>query len=130
MDETPIKAGRSGHGKMKTGYFWPIYGERDEVCFPFFPSRGSEHVRTTLGLMPGANRVLLTDGYSAYAKYAKKLEITHAHVGFIAVERSLRPCRPIRRRWRKPSSRSLSSTGSRIRSGSRTSPVSANDSID
>jgi transposase len=78
MDETPIKAGRSGHGKMKTGYFWPIYGERDEVCFPFFPSRGSEHVRTTLGLMPGANRVLLTDGYSAYAKYAKKLEIIHA----------------------------------------------------
>ena len=23
MDETPIKAGRSGHGKMHTGYFWP-----------------------------------------------------------------------------------------------------------
>jgi transposase len=78
MDETPIKAGRSGHGKMKTGYFWPIYGERDEVCFPFFPSRGSEHVRTVLGVMPGANRVLLTDGYAAYEKYAKKLEITHA----------------------------------------------------
>lgn len=78
MDETPIKAGRSGHGKMKTGYFWPIYGERDEVCFPFFPSRGSEHVRTVLGLMPGANRVLLTDGYAAYEKYAKKLEIAHA----------------------------------------------------
>ena len=63
---------------MKTGYFWPIYGERDEVCFPFFSSRGSEHVRTVLGLMPGANRVLLTDGYAAYEKYAKKLEITHA----------------------------------------------------
>jgi transposase len=78
MDETPIKAGRSGHGKMKTGYFWPVYGERDEVCFPFFPSRGSEHVRTTLSLMPGANRVLLTDGYAVYEKYAKKLEITHA----------------------------------------------------
>jgi transposase len=78
MDETPIKAGRSGHGKMKTGYFWPIYGERDEVCFPFFPSRGSEHVRTALGVMPGENRVLLTDGYAAYEKYAKKLEITHA----------------------------------------------------
>ena len=61
MDETAIKAGRSGHGKMKTGYFWPIYGERDEVCFPFFPSRGSEHVRTALGVMPGENRVLLTD---------------------------------------------------------------------
>jgi transposase len=35
MDETPIKAGRAGRGKMKTGYFWPVYGEADEVCFPF-----------------------------------------------------------------------------------------------
>jgi transposase len=77
MDETPIKAGRSGHGKMKTGYFWPIYGEQDEVCFPFFPSRGSEHVRTALGLL-GPGRVLLTDGYAAYEKYARKLEIAHA----------------------------------------------------
>lgn len=77
MDETPIKAGRSGHGKMKTGYFWPIYGEHDEVCFPFFPSRGSEHVRSTLGLL-GPGRVLLTDGYVAYEKYARKLQIAHA----------------------------------------------------
>jgi len=37
MDETPIRAGRSGRGKMKTGYFWPVYGGEDEVCFPFFP---------------------------------------------------------------------------------------------
>jgi transposase len=77
MDETPIKAGRSGHGKMKTGYFWPIYGEHDEVCFPFFASRGSEHVRTALGVL-GPGRVLLTDGYAAYEKYARKLDITHA----------------------------------------------------
>ena len=35
MDETPIKAGRAGRGKMKTGYFWPVYGEADEVCFPY-----------------------------------------------------------------------------------------------
>jgi transposase len=78
MDETPIKAGRSGHGKMKTGYFWPIYGELDEVCFPFFPSRGSEHVRSALGLAAVAGRVLLTDGYAAYEKYARKLQIAHA----------------------------------------------------
>ncbi len=40
MDETPIKAGRRTDGPasgMKTGYFWPVYGEHDEVCFPFFP---------------------------------------------------------------------------------------------
>jgi transposase len=50
MDETPIKAGRSGHGKMSTGYFWPVYGERDEVCFPFHPSRSHDYVGTALGL--------------------------------------------------------------------------------
>jgi hypothetical protein len=27
MDETPIKAGVQSKGKMKTGYFWPIYGD-------------------------------------------------------------------------------------------------------
>jgi transposase len=53
------------------------YGEHDEVCFPFFPSRGSEHVRTVLGLL-GPGRVLLTDGYAAYEKYASKLEIADA----------------------------------------------------
>jgi transposase len=36
MDEVPIKAGRAGPGKMNAAYFWPIYGEHDEVCFPFF----------------------------------------------------------------------------------------------
>jgi transposase len=36
MDETPIKAGRKERGKMKIGYFWPVYGENNEVCFPFF----------------------------------------------------------------------------------------------
>ena len=44
MDETPIKAGRAGHGKMHTGYFWPVYGELDEVCFPFHPSRSGDFV--------------------------------------------------------------------------------------
>ena len=26
MDETPIKAGRAGPGKLKAAYFWPVYG--------------------------------------------------------------------------------------------------------
>ena len=78
MDETPIKAGRSGHGKMNTGYFWPVYGEGDEVCFPFHTSRAGVHVRATLGLTPKAGSVLLTDGYAAYARYAKKSGVTHA----------------------------------------------------
>ena len=78
MDETPIKAGRAGPGKMKGGYFWPIYGELDEVCFPFFNSRAHSNVETVLGLEPGKGSVLLSDGYGAYEAYAQKTGITHA----------------------------------------------------
>ena len=78
MDETPIKAGRSGHGKMNTGYFWPIYGELDEVCFPFHTSRGHDYVCTALGLTQAPGSVLLTDGYAAYKRYAEKTGLTHA----------------------------------------------------
>ena len=78
MDETPIKAGRRGDGKMKVGYFWPVYGEHDEVCFPFFPSRAHENVVTLLGLSKAEGGVLLSDGYAAYASYARKTGLTHA----------------------------------------------------
>jgi transposase len=78
MDETPLKAGRSGHGKMHTGYFWPIYGQRDEVCFPFHPSRSAQFVCAALGLKPAADAVLLSDGYAAYEQYAEKTGIHHA----------------------------------------------------
>ena len=78
MDETPIKAGRSGHGKMQTGYFWPVYGELDEVCFPFHTSRSHDYVSRALGLQQAPDSVLLTDGYAAYARYAEKTGLTHA----------------------------------------------------
>src|SRR5438105_8513073 len=78
MDETPIKAGRAGPGKMKGGYFWPVYGELDEVCFPYFESRRHEHAPQALGLTHVAGSVLLSDGYEAYAKYAQKTGVTHA----------------------------------------------------
>lgn len=78
MDETPIKAGRDGPGKMKAAYFWPIYGEHDEVCFPFFASRRHEHVQQALGLTAAQGAVLLSDGYGAYSRYAQKVGLTHA----------------------------------------------------
>jgi len=78
MDETPIRAGRSGHGKMNTGYFWPVYGELDEVCFPFHTSRSHDYVSTALGLTQAPGSVLLTDGYAAYQRYAQKTGLTHA----------------------------------------------------
>ena len=78
MDEVPIKAGRSAPGKMKTAYFWPIYGERDEICFTHSPSRAGAHVRDMLGLSPSDDAVLLSDGYSVYSSYAKQIGLTHA----------------------------------------------------
>ena len=76
MDETPIKAGRKHRGKMKTGYFWPIYGDRDEVVFPFSGSRSGEMLRQTLGEYSG---VLVSDGYGAYEKYASQVNgVVHA----------------------------------------------------
>lgn len=78
MDETPIKAGRSGHGRMRTAYFWPIYGEQHEVCFPCRPNRHKENVAQLLGGRLAAGAVLLSDGYAAYASFAKATGVKHA----------------------------------------------------
>lgn len=78
MDETPIKAGVASPVKMKAAYFWPIYGELDEICFKFYPDRMAKNVEDALGLSPPADGVLLTDGYAAYESYAKKVGLTHA----------------------------------------------------
>ena len=78
MDETPIKAGQNGAGKMKQGYFWPDYGEGEEICFPFCESRRAEHVREILGMNAVEGGVLLTDGYAAYERYAEITGLTHA----------------------------------------------------
>lgn len=65
MDEVPIKAGRKSKGKMKQTYFWPIYGENDEVAFTWSESRGMLHAKAQL---KGFSGTLLTDGYVAYDK--------------------------------------------------------------
>ena len=90
MDETPIRAGRKSKGKMRTAYFWPIYGDQDEVAFPYAPSRAHDHATSILGEYCGT---LLTDGYPAYDDYAaRRDEVVHAqcwvHVrrGFVKAE--------------------------------------------
>ena len=76
MDETPVKAGVKEPGKMRQGYFWPIYGEDDEIVFPFAPTREHRHVEAFLGDFEG---VLSSDGYEAYARYAaKRAGVRHA----------------------------------------------------
>ncbi len=76
MDETPIKAGRKVRGKMKTGYFWPIYGDRDEIVFPFSDSRSGAFLQEVLARYTG---VLVSDGYKGYESYASRInEVVHA----------------------------------------------------
>lgn len=76
MDETPIRAGQEVSGKMKTAYFWPIYGDRDEVVFPFSETRSAQTVHR---LLQQFNGVLLTDGYAAYESFARQVNtVVHA----------------------------------------------------
>jgi hypothetical protein len=76
MDETPVKAGRDKPGKLKTAYFWPVYGDQDEVCFSFSASRSMQHLTHQLSTFSGT---LVTDGYGAYARYCQKnTDLTHA----------------------------------------------------
>lgn len=76
MDETPIKAGLKKKGTMRQAYFWPMYGEDDEMVFCYASSREHIHAERLLGEYTGT---LLSDGYEAYAAYAAKREqVTHA----------------------------------------------------
>jgi len=90
MDETPIRAGRKAKGKMRTAYFWPLYGDRDEVAFPYASSRSHKHVEAILGTFSGT---LLSDGFAGYARYAEQRdEVVHAQCwaharrGFVRAE--------------------------------------------
>lgn len=77
VDETPIKAGRRAPGKMRTAYFWPVYGEEDEICFPYASNRHFDNVQAILGT--NFTGVLQSDGYAAYERFAEHLvEVIHA----------------------------------------------------
>lgn len=61
---------------MKTGWYWPLYGEDDEVAFTFAPSRSRKQVDTLLASFTGT---LLSDGAAAYASFARERpELVHA----------------------------------------------------
>jgi len=75
VDETPIRAGPA-KGKMKQAWFWPVYGEADEICFTFSPSRAKAHLDRTI---KGFEGTLLSDGYGAYERFARGCEdVVHA----------------------------------------------------
>jgi transposase len=90
MDETPIRAGRKSKGKMRQAFFWPLYGDQDEVAFPYAASREHRHAEEILGDWCGT---LISDGYEAYDRFAARREEVvhaqcwvHARRGFIKAE--------------------------------------------
>jgi len=79
MDETPCKVGKSKKkkGKMHQGYFWPMYGDKDEVVFTYSNSRARRVIEQILNEQ--FTGTLISDGYSAYASYIEKTsDTTHA----------------------------------------------------
>ncbi len=70
MDETPIKAGKSKSkkSKMHTGYYWPVYGEEDEIAFVYTAGRAHRYVQEIIS--DDFSGTIVSDGYAAYARYA------------------------------------------------------------
>ena len=77
MDETSIKAGRKIKGKMHTGYFWPVYGDKDEICYPYAPTKSMSVISDVLGDFSGR---LLSDGNESYASYVETVNRQHEHL--------------------------------------------------
>ena len=76
MDETPIKAGQASKGKLHQGFFWPLYGDKDEVAFPYGATRALTQAKEILGEFAGT---LVTDGYGVYSRYTSKVAgVSHA----------------------------------------------------
>lgn len=70
MDETPIKAGKSKarKGRMHTGYYWPVFGEENEIAFVYAEGRAHSQVKKIIG--EDFKGTIVSDGYAAYAQYA------------------------------------------------------------
>jgi hypothetical protein len=68
MDESPTPAGRLG-GKMKKGYYWALYGDKDEVAFIYSPTRSRKVIDKFL---EGFQGTLHSDGYRAYESFCRK----------------------------------------------------------
>lgn len=68
VDESPTPAGREKR-KVKTGYYWALYGDQDEIAFLFSPTRAGKVLDQFLA---GFEGVLLSDGYIAYESFVKK----------------------------------------------------------
>lgn len=80
IDESPTPAGiapAAGNkpGKIKQGYLWGFYGDRDEIALVYSPSRSTNILEE---MLPNFEGTILTDGYAGYEKYVKASGTAHA----------------------------------------------------
>lgn len=75
MDQTPVKAGRRERGKMRTAYFWPVYGEARTMDF----LKRNEQSRAPLTYRVGAPDAV--DGYCFDYSPASKCRSKSSVVG-------------------------------------------------
>lgn len=68
MDESPTPAGRRG-GKMKKGFYWALFGDKNEIAFVYSPTRSRKVIDKFL---EGFQGTLQSDGYRAYDSFCKK----------------------------------------------------------
>jgi transposase len=62
---------------MHQGYYWPLYGDQDEIVFTYADSRARRVIEQLLD--KEFTGTLLSDGYKAYASYAAKTDgVVHA----------------------------------------------------
>ena len=80
MDEVPCRVGQDPDrpGKMNTAYFWPVFGDKNEVAFPYAKSREHAQVANILKDYCGH---LITDGYAAYNRYVEQRKGAVIHAG-------------------------------------------------
>ena len=63
---------------LRQAYFWPIFGENNEILFHYAPSRDHRHVESFLGDFEGT---LPSDGYQAYEAWAAARGDVVVHAG-------------------------------------------------
>ena len=71
MDETPTRAGRSKakgarHGKMKTGYYWPLYGDQSPHAVELQGGARRERERSVLQFCPDSCGPAYPSGVSEF----------------------------------------------------------------
>jgi len=113
MDETGIKAGRDGPGKMHQGYYWPVHGDREEICFIYANSRRHEVVEQVLGRERPPDRVLLSDGYAAYEAYARTKSASAPTSSAVRASARSGTTTPSRS-WPRSSTGSIASSSARV----------------